>query len=187
MTQLIKEGLLARVEIINISNQPQIAEQFNIRSVPYTRIGDIAFEGVKNIMEIKQLIEQSVSIEGITSHLHQQLADGDLAMVEKTVMQKPEYLSYLLPLLDKQETAMQVRVGIGAILETMATDSDLNYLLPSLIQLSRSESTATRSDATYYLSLLQSTEARKYIRERLNDADPGVREIAQESLPPDSA
>ena len=88
----------------------------------------------------------------------------------------------LLPLIADEERRINVRIGVGAILEGLADSTDLSVLIEPLGKLTQHEQISTRVDACHYLSLTGSVKAVPYLEECLQDEHDEVREIARESL-----
>ena len=76
-----------------------------------------------------------------------------------------------------------VRIGVGAVLEDLATEDLLSGLTGPISRLAASPHPQVRADAAHFLGLTGSQEARSEL-ERLasSDEDQEVREIALESL-----
>ena len=57
LSDLIKEGKIARLEIVNIVQDPERAQALNVRSVPWLKIGEYELIGLKTKTEILQWID----------------------------------------------------------------------------------------------------------------------------------
>jgi HEAT repeat protein len=77
---------------------------------------------------------------------------------------------------------INVRVGLGAVIEEFAGDELLKMQIPALGILTEHTDARIRADAAHYLALAGSDEALPWLRARLNDDNTDVREIARESL-----
>ena len=115
-------------------------------------------------------------------YLAQTLATGGLAQVEALFARDPSHLPALLDLLPDLEQPMQVRVGIGAVLEGLAGNAALHAAVPRLAALTRHADHRVRGDACHYLGLSGRAEARPALEACLADAHPEVRESAQDAL-----
>ena len=182
LSQMVKEGQLARLTIINTSEAPEIATKYAVRSVPWTRIGRVQFTGVKGRDEIQQLLAQHHDGGDIAAYIRSQLAEGELSAVTHLLHQQPEHLSDLLGLLREAELPIQVKIGIGACIEDFAGSPVLSAHIQLLTSLSENDAPDVRGDATYYLSLTRNAEVLPVIRQRLADENADVREIAQEAV-----
>jgi HEAT repeat protein len=80
------------------------------------------------------------------------------------------------------ETPMGVRIGIGALFESLAEHGELDDAIEALGQLTQAEASQVRADAAYYLGLSHSDSARRWLEPLLEDENHEVREIAAEAL-----
>ena len=112
------------------------------------------------------------------------LEGGQLDSVTGACRRAPQtLLPVLLDLAGKLDTPFAVRIGVGAVLEDLATDDLLSGLTGPISRLTASPQPQVRADAAHFLGLTGSPDARSEL-ERLasSDEDPEVREIALESL-----
>lgn len=180
--ELVKQGSIGRLEVINVAVHPEIAAQHGVRSAPWTRLGPFELEGAQTPQELRRWAELAASADGITTYLEQLLRDGQLNRAEQQLARHPDWLARLLPLLTKADTPMQVRIGLGALFEGQAGSAELQALVPTLGELSRSGDHSVRADACHYLALSGSAQAVPFLQARLEDESAEVREIAVESL-----
>jgi hypothetical protein len=180
--ELVKQGAIGRLEVINVAAHPELAAQHGVRSAPWTRIGAFELEGAQTPQELRRWAELAGSADGISVYLEQLLRDGQLAHAEQQLARHPDWLEQLLPLLTKPDLPMQVRIGVGALFEGLAGSAELQALIPALGELSRADDHSLRADACHYLGLSGGAEAVPFLRARLEDENVEVREIAGESL-----
>lgn len=182
LSTLLKEGVIGSLRVTNIASQPERARQLGVRSVPWLQLGPFTLQGLHSPTELREWANRAGSIEGMSLYLHDQLKQGNLEAMEKLLANQPQWLTALLPLLEDENTDMKVRIGVDALLESLAPDTDLSGLVDGLGQLSQHERQALRSDATHYLALTGSPAAIPYLQARLQDKSTEVREIAEEGL-----
>jgi hypothetical protein len=180
--ELVKQGAIGRLEVINVAAHPELAAQHGVRSAPWTRVGAFELEGAQTPQELRRWAELAGSADGISVYLEQLLRDGQLAHAEQQLARHPDWLQHLLPLLTQADTPMQVRVGVGALIEAHAGTAELQALIPALGELSRTADHSVRADACHYLGLSGGAEAVPFLRARLEDENGEVREIAGEAL-----
>jgi HEAT repeat protein len=77
---------------------------------------------------------------------------------------------------------MTARIGVGVVMEELEGDPVLHQALETLTTLAESEQANIRADATHFLGLTRHPDAEAILRQRLDDPNPDVREIAEESL-----
>lgn len=180
--EMVKQGELASMQVINIASANEFAEQHGIRSVPWMQIGPFILTGVHNKSEIRQWLERAGTETGIRDYINEQLTSGELATVTSMVQTSPDALRQFLPLMTDDKTNINVRLGIGAILEDLAGNTILLRLQDGLIDLLKHKQARVRGDAAHFLSLLQNPDVIPELKTLSNDTDPEVREIAQESV-----
>ncbi len=182
LTDLLKAGQIGRLEAINIFEQPEIAQQHNVRSVPWIKIGDIELTGSQSKTEILKAIEHSNSSSGVITHFEEQLNNGQLQEVINQIQKNTEHLSLLLKMMADESIKISVQIGIGAIMEEFAETPALVALIPALTKLTKHPLARVRNDACFYLSLTASPEVKATITSLLNDSDKEVQETAKDCL-----
>ena len=159
LSTLIKEGVISSLRVTNIVNQPERAQELGVRSVPWLQLGPFTLQGLHSPAELREWAERAGSMEGMSVYLHDQLKQGNLDAMEALLSAQPAWLDALIPLLEQEDTDMKVRIGVDALLETLAASTDLGKLIDELGRLSQHERQSLRSDATHYLSLTRSPAA----------------------------
>ncbi len=182
LSQLVKEGLVGHLEITNIAVQAQRAQELNVRSVPWTRLGPFILEGQHSPGELRKWAQRANSIEGMSEYIATELKQGKLDKLIKMMNNAPQQLRALIPLLGDEDTEMQVRIGIDAILESIEDKSHLALLIPEFSPLASHKSPRIRADIGYYLALTESPEAIPVLKKLLQDESKEIQEIAREGL-----
>jgi thiol-disulfide isomerase/thioredoxin len=182
LTELVKDGALGTLEVVNVVERPARARELGVRSVPWTRIGPFILEGLQSKSELRQWAERAARGEGMSEYVARQLKGNRLARVQRLLQHEPRWAAALLPLIEDPDTAITVRLGVGAVIEDLADSDILAGLTAALGRLSTHRDHRVRSDACHYLGLTGSDAAVPYLRPRLQDEDAEVREIAAESL-----
>ena len=181
LVALLKRGKIGRLEIINIVEHPQVAQQAGVRSVPWTRIGSYELSGALSRKELEEWAAQAAGEQhsGYLAHL---LETNRLADAVKQVTDDPRHLAGLLLQLGEADTPMAVKIGIGALLEELGKTPLIEAATAPLLTLLASENPQVRADAAHYLSLTGDPATIAALERLLDDADAEVREIAAESL-----
>ena len=180
---LLKEGRIASLLMINIAEQPDEAARHNVRSVPWLKLGEMELSGAQSRAELENIIDLSVSDDGQQRFLFEQLKNGRLDEVTELVERDKSQLAVLIALLKANDVPMTVRIGVSAILEGFQEQASvLNDILPDLLELSESLDETVRADACHFLSLEGSDVAKERLRQCVKDESAMVREIAEESL-----
>lgn len=182
LSQLLKEGLVGHLEITNIAVRPEQAQKLNVRSVPWTRLGPFILEGQHSPDELREWAQRANSIEGMSDYIAEELKQGKLGKLISMLNNSPRHLRALLPLLENEETEMQVRIGIDAILDSIEDKSSLALLIPAFGHLAAHKSPRIRADIGYYLALTENSEAIPILKKLAQDESKEIREIAIEGL-----
>lgn len=182
LEKLKQEGVIAALEVVSVTEHQDRAAELGVRSVPWLRLGEFTLTGAQTPQQLRQWAERAAAPGGMSGYLEHLLANGELKEAEALLEKQPQHLKALLPLLIEHETKIQVRLGIGALMEGFEDTDALRALLPQLIELSRDDDHRTRSDACHYLGLSHSEQALSALAARQDDDNEEVREIASESI-----
>lgn len=182
LTELLKQGWLGRLDLVNLDARPEVAEALGVRSVPWTRIGPFELTGVRGREELLDWIDRVGSPDGMADYFHALLRDGHLPQVLAVVRREPGALAALLPIVANPEASINVRIGAGVVFEEFAGQPPMLALVGKFGELTRHDDARVRADACHYLSLTGSPEARSYLSSCQQDDDDVVREIASEGL-----
>ncbi|MGV6816613.1 MAG: HEAT repeat domain-containing protein [Thiotrichales bacterium] len=182
LSEMIKAGEFARLEIINLEVDPKAGEKLGVRSVPWIQIGDFELAGLHSKAELAHWISLSRDARGMVVYLGDLLETGQIGSVTNFIERHPAHFESLLNLLADPDATMNQRIGVSAVVESLEGSDLLAARTPELIKYSTHESPAVRADACHFLSLTHSSLAIPVLEARLQDEDAAVREIAQESL-----
>lgn len=182
LSTLVKEGSIARLEIINIQQYPDIATTYNVRSVPWLKLDDYILTGSYSLDELRHWAQLTHSEEGLQQYIELQLADGKLDKIVNEIKQYPQWLKAIVNLLKNDDTAMQVRLAIDTIMENMAGTEILQSQVEELGQLAQTVHPSRLADIIYYLGLSKSRKAIAYIEKFLQHDNPDIVEISKDAL-----
>jgi glutaredoxin len=182
LQKLLQEGLVAELEVHDISMEPEQAAQLGVRSVPWLQLGEFILTGAQTPHELRQWAERAADPAGMSGYLAHLLKGGELGEAERLLASRPAHLADLLPLLEDEQSPIQVRLGVSALLEGFEGSPSLRELLPRLITMSQHPDHRLRSDACHFLGLSHDEGARKALQQCTEDAHSEVREIATEAL-----
>ncbi len=179
LSELIKEGKIARLEVINIELDPQRAEDLNVRSVPWLKLGKTELVGLKSKSEIEQWISTP---DDMNAYVVELMTSGEISKVQQLVEEQPEYIKTLFSIMADEESGLSARIGVGAIIEQLEGKDILISNIDELGEYCNNSLARIRNDACYYLGLTHHSDARKYLRPLLEDPDREVKEIVREAL-----
>ncbi|AAZ96020.1 hypothetical protein Tbd_0067 [Thiobacillus denitrificans ATCC 25259] len=182
LADLVKQGVVGRLEAVNLEQHPEVGQALGVRSVPWIRIGRIELSGVHGKAELATWAAKADSEAGIADWFHQLLKEGQLPRAQATIEADPALLAAVLPIVGNVDASLNVRLGAGALLEQFAGTTALRVLLPRLGELSQHPDARVRADACHYLGLTADAAAKPWLDARVEDDDADVREIAADSL-----
>ena len=148
-----QNGEIDEYECLDISEHAEQAEAYNIRSVPFYLINGVSFTGLRSHREISGLLgsRQTPIWRGKISD---ELSDGQLASVTRLIRGNAVARQAMLELLADNETELVVRIGLTAVIESLAGSGVLADCEAQLIRLTEHANERIALDALYYLSLL---------------------------------
>jgi hypothetical protein len=179
---LVKEGRLARLEVVNIAVEPAVAQDLGVRSVPWARIGDFHLPGLHTQGELRHWTEMAGTEDGMTAYLADLLATARRQEVLERVRGDPALLLRLVDLLGNPDTALSVRIGIMATLEEFQGSGQLETLVEPLTPHACHVDARVRADACHALTLTGSARALPALQACIDDPDPEVRETAVDGI-----
>ncbi len=182
LSELVKQGAVGRLEVVNVAAHPEVAAARGVRGVPWLRLGPFELEGLRSLAELRRWAERAGTPQGMADYFRELLEGGELGRVIELVRADTGRLETLLLLLADADTELPVRVGISAVMEEFQGQEPLRRLVDRLGALTRSPDAHIRGDASHYLALSRSPRAVNYLRPLLKDPERQVREIAEEGL-----
>jgi thiol-disulfide isomerase/thioredoxin len=182
LTELMKAGQIAELRVVNIEKDPELAQQLGVRSVPWMQIGPFELLGSRSKQELLLWIERASSFEGINDYLEEVLSEGNIDYANKLIHRHPQVLENIIELMADPEAKINIRLGVGAIIEDMAESDEFKVVIPRLRDYLASNDARIRGDACHYLSLTKDLSQVPLIEQLLSDESDEVREIAQDSL-----
>jgi len=182
LADLVKRGVIGRLEVVNIESRPEAAQALGVRSVPWLRIGLFQLMGARSVAELENWARRATSAAGMSEALHDLLKQADLAQVLQLIQADAARLAALLPIVANPEASLNVKLGVGVVFEEYAGQPALQALVDDLGSLTQHADARVRADASHLLSLTHASEARAWLQARLLDESADVREIAAESL-----
>lgn len=182
LTDLMKSGQIAELRVVNIEDNPDLAQQYGVRSVPWLQVGPFELSGSRSNKELSLWIERASSFEGISDYLEEVLSEGKIESANKLIQGHPQALENVIDLMADPEAKINVRLGVGVIIEEMALSEEFKIVIPRLIEYLSNDDARIRGDACHYLSLTEDISYLPAIKKLLLDESEEVREIAQDSL-----
>ena len=182
LSDLMKAGQLTELRIINIEKQPELAQKLGVRSVPWLQIGPFELAGARSKQEISEWLERASSFDGISEYLEEVLAEGNISFANRLIDRYPQALENVIDLMADADAKINVRLGVGVIIEERAASEEFKAVIPRLLDYLSDDDARVRGDACHYLSLTNDRSYIPQIQALLQDESDEVREIAQDSL-----
>lgn len=170
------------LRVINVEEEANVAQAYQVRSVPWLKIGIFEFDGVLSREELVHWLSPTGQDNGVARYLEYLLLNGKLTKAIAWLKQYHPGLQSLLTLLLEDDIKMNVRIGIGAILEEYEGQPELMDLVPALGKLASHHNPTIRADSCHYLMLSHAELALPIITGMLEDENEQVREIARASV-----
>ena len=182
LSELVKQGVISKLEVVNLEQRPETGSELGVRSVPWVRIGPFEFSGLHSKAELQSWAEQAGTEQGMTKYFEQLLGDGEVMRVLGMISNDHGLLHALIGLVSDADAKINARIGAGVVMEDYEGKPELLALIPELGALTRHADARVRSDACHYLSLTHDVAVKQYIEPLLDDEHEEVREVAEESL-----
>lgn len=182
LTGLLKEGVIGRLEVVNVAIHTDAAETRGVQSVPWTQIGPYEIQGVVPPAQLKRYAQGIDDPAVFDAYVLDLLKSGKRARFEALVKREPPRIHALARLMTNPETSMTIRLGIGAVLEELHGTGLTEPLIPGLGALLESDDALLRADACHFLTLIGGEAIRPYMQVCLTHPDAELREMAEEWL-----
>lgn len=180
--ELVKQGLIGTLEVVNIGVHPERAEALKVRTVPWVKLGAFELAGLRSLDELRSWAQRAGSMTGMARYFEELFKEGKLETVTRLVKENPETIDALLILASDKDAELTVRIGVSAVMEENEGSEILNDHFDGLRALSEHADPRVRSDACHFLSLTHNHEAIVLLKKLSQDPERSVREIATESL-----
>ena len=182
LSEFVKSGVLSSLEVVNLQQNPERANELGIRSVPWVKIGPFELTGLRSKRELEQWVQRADEPSAMGDYFGELMTSGEIKKVHKIINEHREYFPTLFELMAKTETSLSVRIGIGAVIEDFAGSELLKTSVDTLGAYTKHAAAHVRNDACHYLGLSQNKKAIAYIEPLLKDQNEEVREVAEEAL-----
>ena len=179
---MLKENALGKLEVINIHQHPEVAQQLNVRSVPWLKLGEFTLSGSYSLNELRDYIDFNNNEDGISKYIDHQLSEGQLSSLADEIQNHPHWLSSVIQLLADDDTSMQTRLGIDSLIEGLSGTDLLRDYTDDLGQLSKQVHVSRLADIIHYLGLTHSKKAIEFIKTHCDHENPDIRETCQDAL-----
>lgn len=186
LSNQLKSGKLSQLKITNIAVDNERAAQLNVRSVPWFKLESssvsMIFPGNYTAKEISQWVSVATTKEGMADYIDELLAAGNLATVLQAIKMNPATFSSIIDMLEDEETSMETRIGLDALLENFTGTETLQAYSSRLKKMATEDNVRLQIDALHYLALTGDNANRSVIEQKTQDKDDQIKEAAVEAL-----
>lgn len=186
LSELLKVGKLSQLKITNIAVDNERAAHLNIRSVPWfslsNSLSSMVFSGNYSAKEITQWVETSQTKEAMVNYIETLLKEGNLMTVVQAIQLAPKTFVSVIDMLKDEETSIDLRIGLDALLENFTATDTLKQQTPALLKMASEDNIRLQIDALHYLALTADTNNRAFLEEKTLDEDKQIQEAAIEAL-----
>lgn len=182
LSDMVKNGGIGRLDVINIAGLPDEAQEAQVRSVPTMLLGQFRLTGAHSLSEIQEWIDKSNSETGLIDYLNQSFDQGELEQITEQARQDNSLLPVMLDMLAEPETPITSRIGISAVLESFSGQAPLQNLIDAICKHAQSKNASVRVDMAHLLGLSHSRDALACLQTLSEDKFADVQETAKEAI-----
>ncbi|MHB9087538.1 MAG: thioredoxin family protein, partial [Thiobacillus sp.] len=113
LADLVKQGTVGRLEVVNLEQRPEVGQTLGVRSVPWLRIGGVELAGVRSKAELADWAAKADSEAGMADYFHLLLKEGQLPRAQALIEADPTLLAAVLPIVGNVDASLNVRLGAG--------------------------------------------------------------------------
>ena len=117
LSELVEQGVVSKLEVVNLVQRPDVAQELGVRSVPWVRIGPFELAGPRTLEELKRWAQTTATHQGIRDYLGAMLAEGEVDRVLVMISKESALMARAIELLDDADAKINIRLGVGAIIE----------------------------------------------------------------------
>lgn len=186
LSKMIKSGDISHLEVINLEKTPDAMQKYNVRSVPWVRIGKHELTGAQTLEALRQRVEWAIKDQENTTNLIADfdflLSDGQVSKVIDALELDESGFEAIMTLLGDSGTVLSTRIGIGVVFEEFAENKLLKKYVSQLGTLSSNDDVRIRADSLHYLGMTADQSAVSTLEFALDDANEEIKEIATDAL-----
>lgn len=186
LSEQLKKGNIASLTVTNIAVDNQRAAELNIRSAPWFSLSNdnsfMIFSGNHSPKEIQQWITTSKTENGMQEYIEYSLKSGQLLTVIQVIQLIPETFSTVISMLEDEDTSMDIRIGLDALIENFSETDILKNNVHTFKKIASENNLRLQIDALHYIALAGNAEDKEFLQEFAQDEDKQIKEAAIEAL-----
>lgn len=186
LSDQLKSGQLAALDIDNIAVDNSRAEKLNIRSVPWFSLTNnntfMIFTGDYTPKEIQRWLKSSQNKNGMKEYIEYKLSSGQLMTIMQVIQLNPDMFSHVVDMLKDEETSMDIRIGLDALTENFSSDKILQQYTDEFKAIASTDNVRLQIDALHYIALTGDIKNKSFLQEKTNDKNLQIKNAAIEAL-----
>lgn len=186
LTEQLKKGQLSSLHVTNIAVDNDRAAELGIRSVPWFSLSNensyMVFAGDHTPKEIQKWLATSHTKNGMLDYIEEYLTNGQLMSITQAIQIKPEMFKHIIDMLEDDETSMNIRIGLDALIENFSASEVLQQHTTALKKIASSNNTRLQIDALHYIALTGDAKNKVFLEEMTAHKNKQVKEAAIEAL-----
>jgi len=201
LSKMIKSGELSSLEVINLEQNPDAMQEYNVRSVPWVRIATHELSGSQTLEALQQRAKWAMDDENLQGDDADEtkgksknlvvdfdflLSDGQVNKVVAALRKNESDFKHIMTLLGDVGSVLSTRIGIGVVFEEFAGSKIIKTLIPQLGEFTLHEDSRIRADAFHYLGMTADKSAISFLeagkKDSNNTNDEEIKEIIVDSL-----
>ena len=186
LSEQLKKGAISSLNITNIAVDNEKASVLNIRSVPWFSLSNdhsyMIFSGNHSAKEIQQWINTSQSENGMQEYIEEYLSSGQLLTVIQIVQLKPQIFSTIIAMLEDEDTSMEIRIGLDALIENFTASELLKLNAAAFKNIASTNNPRLQIDALHYIALTADAENKIFLQQMAEDKNQQIKDAAIEAL-----
>lgn len=186
LSELLKKGEISNLNVTNIAVNNERANKLNIRSVPWFSLSNknsfMIFAGEHSAKEINHWVTLSQSESGMKEYFEEFLTNGQLMTITQAIQFQPKIFASVIAMLKDDETSMNVRIGLDALLENFSGTTLLQQYSSELKNIANMDNIRLQIDALHYIALTADPKNKTFLSEKTQHKDKQIKDAAIDAL-----
>jgi len=186
LSEQLKNGKIASLNVTNIAVDNKKAEKLNIRSVPWFSLTNdhsyMIFSGEHSPKEIQKWIQTAQTDLGMQKYIEEFLGNGQLMTIAQAIQLQPKLFSSIINMLEDEETSMNIRIGLDALIENFSASKILQQHSDEFKKIASADNVRLQIDALHYIALTGDKNNIDFLKDKTKDENIQIKEAATEAL-----
>lgn len=186
LTNQLKSGVISSLNIENIAVDNTRAAKLNIRTVPWFSFSNedsyMIFSGNYTAKEIKLWLNTSQKKDGMQEYIEHSLTTGQLMMLVQVIQIEPTVFSHIVAMLADDETSMDIRIGLDALIEQFSSSDTLKQYSNDFKKIASEDNVRLQIDALHYIALTGDINNKVFLEEKTKDQNNQIKAAAIEAI-----